>query len=392
MPDHSTTATSVISDVGRNFLRLTLCPDVGPIRFANLLRELGGIDQVLGASVAKLQSVERVGPKVAEGIARTRDKADVEGEVALAERCGARILCLADDGYPLALSRINDPPPCLYIRGSLTRQDAAALGVVGSRACSRYGAEQAERFGALAAGAGLTVVSGMARGIDHAAHRGALAAGGRTLAVLGCGLCHLYPPDSVELAGQILDRGAILSELPMNVAPDAKNFPPRNRIIAGLSLGVLVVEAARRSGALITARLAVEYGREVFALAGRVDTPQAEGCLELIKQGGAKLVTRLDDILVEFGEAGRSLQDAATPQHAAQQSSTDVRQALPITLDDSERQIVAALDGETLGVDSLCDQTGLPPSRVAVALTGLQLKGLIRRLAGEMFERTGKWA
>lgn len=383
--------SAVISEIGRKYLRLTLCPDVGPIRLANLLRELGGIDEVLGASVARLQSVERVGPKVAEGIARTRDKADVDGEVALAEKHDARIVCLADEQYPLALSRINDPPPCLYIRGMLVRQDIAALAIVGSRACTHYGAEQAERFGALIAGTGLTVVSGMARGIDSAAHRGALAAGGRTLAVLGCGLCYHYPPDSVELAARIVERGAILSELPMRTAPDAKNFPPRNRIIIGLSMGVLIVEAARRSGALITARLAVEYGREVFALAGRVDTPQAEGCLELIKQGSAKLVTRLEDILAEFGEAGAALQDAARPSHPAERS-VESSSLPPVALDAPENRIVTALDRDALGIDALCERTGLPPARVAVALTGLQLKGLVRRLAGETYERTGKRA
>lgn len=391
----------LISEEGRKHLRLTLCPEVGPIRFANLLNELGGIDAVLGASVARLQSVSQVGPKVAESIASTRDRADVEGEIEAARRAGARIVCLADEDYPVALRRINDPPPCLYVKGGLERRDVAALAIVGSRSCSRYGAEQAERFGALSANAGLTVISGMARGVDHFAHVGALAAGGRTIAVQGCGLLHVYPPDAKDLAERICAQGALVSELPMNIAPDAKNFPPRNRIIAGLSMGVLVVEAARRSGALISARLASEYNREVFALAGRVDTPQAEGCLELIKAGAAKLVTRFDDIIEEFGEAGAVLREAAAPRSPAEMDSApsdpssvrppDAPEAGPgAAIDESERLILTGMAGESLSIDDLCEVTGLPVSRVAVALTGLQLKGLVRRLTDERFERTGK--
>lgn len=384
----------VASEIAKKHLRLTMCPDVGPIRFANLLSELGSIDAVLGASVQRLMSVEKVGPKVAEGIARERDRADVEGELRLAEQFGARILCLEDDGYPVVLQRINDPPPCIYVRGTLDRRDAIALGIVGSRACSRYGAEQAERFGALAASAGMTVVSGMARGVDHYAHSGALAASGRTLAVLGCGLCHVYPPDSVELSRRITESGAMISELPMRVAPDAKNFPARNRIIAGLSLGVLVVEAARRSGALITARLATEYNREVFALAGRVDVPQAEGCLELIKKGEAKLVTQFGDLLEELGEIGKSLRDAGAPRLGstlfdADQQANDASVKV-VSLDDQERQVLGALREGPLRIDDICESSGLPVSRVAAAMTGLQLKGAVRRLPGEVFETTGR--
>lgn len=388
------TTISVASEAARKHLRLTMCPDVGPIRFANLLSELGGIDAVLGATVQRLQSVSKVGPKVAEGIARMRDRADVDGELALAERNGVRILCLEDDEYPMALRRINDPPPCLYMKGSLDRRDAIGLGIVGSRACSRYGAEQAERFGALAASAGMTVMSGMARGVDHYAHKGALAAGGRTLAVLGCGLCHIYPPDSVELSQRITEAGAMISELPMNVAPDAKNFPARNRIIAGLSMGILVVEAARRSGALITARLATEYNREVFALAGRVDTPQAEGCLELIKKGEAKLVTQFGDILEELGEIGHSLREAGSPRMAAtlfdEKNGASADGPAVLALDEQEQQVLQVLRSGSMRIDDICDESGLPPSRVAVAVTGLQLKGAVRRLPGELFEATGK--
>lgn len=378
MPD-----STVVSPVAEKYLRLHLCPEVGPIRLANLLRELGGIDGALAASHRQLCSVHQVGEKVADNILRGRDEADVAGELELAARHGARILCLADDEYPATLRHIPDPPTCLYVRGTLRSEDTLALAIVGSRHCSRYGAEQAERFAALAATAGLTVVSGMARGIDTAAHRGALASAGRTLAVIGCGLSHLYPPESAELAAAIIENGALLSELPMTVPPDSKNFPPRNRIIVGLSLGVLVVEAGQRSGALISARLATEYNREVFALPGRVETPQSEGCHDLIKRSSAKLVTRLEDIIEELGVAGVGLTAPVTGEDRPAAPAGRVR------LDGHEARVAEALAAGSLSVEELCEAAGLPPAQVAVALTGLQLKGVVRRLLGEVYERTG---
>jgi DNA processing protein len=381
---------AVASPVAEKYLRLHLCRDVGSIRFQNLVRELGGIDAVLGASVRTLIGVSQVGDKVAENVARGRDEANVARELELAARCGVRILCLADEDYPAGLRNIPDPPACLYVRGTLEREDAVALGVVGSRHCSRYGAEQAERLAALAASAGLTVVSGMARGIDTGAHRGALAGGGRTIAVIGCGLSHLYPPESTDLAAEIVARGALLSELPMDVPPDSKNFPPRNRIIAGLSLGVLVVEAGQRSGALITARLASEYNREVFALPGRIDSPYAEGCHQLIKSGAAKLVTRLEDILEELGAAGAALMSAGGDEKA-EKAAADAGAPRPTLarLDEHETKVLAVVELESASVEEICDVSGLPPARVAVALTGLQLKGLLRRVGGDHYERTG---
>jgi DNA processing protein len=344
-----------------------------------MLRELGGIDAVLGAGVALLSSVERIGGKTAEQIARGRDGGAAAAELARAGRRGVRVLCLEDAEYPAALKKIPDAPACLYVRGRLVRQDALALAIVGARRCTRYGAEQAERFGALAGSAGMTIVSGMARGIDGCAHRGALAAGARTIAVLGCGLNHLYPPDAHDLSLEIVEHGALLSELPMDVAPDAKNFPPRNRIISGLSMGVLVIEAARRSGALITARLAVEYDRESFALPGRVDSAASQGCHELIQTGGAKLVWCLEDILDEFGATGRHLLAAAEPQEAAQPDGPALK------LDAPEQAIVGALQTDPMSVEALCDVTGMAPAKVAAALTGLQLKGVVRREAGDVY-------
>ena len=380
------TDQAVASPIAEKYLRLHLCREVGPIRFANLLRELGGIDAVLGASAKSLTGVTKVGDQVAANIARGREEIDVAAEIELARSRGVRILCLADDDYPVALRTIPDPPACLYVLGTLQREDAVALGIVGSRQCSRYGAEQAERFGALAANAGLTVVSGMARGIDTAAHHGALAGGGRTLAVIGCGLCHLYPPESTELARRIVGQGALLSELPMSVPPDTKNFPPRNRIIAGLSLGVLVVEAGLRSGALISARLAMEYNREVFAMPGRIDTPSAEGCHRLIKDSGGKLVTCLGDILAELGEIGATL---LPPADSDEQTGANGAPPSIVKLDEYEKKVLQAIGDESATIEDLCDASGLSPARVAAALTGLQLKGVVRRTGPDVYERAG---
>lgn len=371
----------VCSPIAEKYLQLHLCEGVGPIRAANLLVELGDIDAVLAAGRGDLMRVNKVGEKVAAQIVRDRSADRVAEEIEIASKHNVRILCLADPEYPVALKNITDPPLCLYVRGSLHKEDALALGIVGSRHCSRYGAEQAERLAALAANAGLVIVSGMARGIDTSAHHGALVAGGRTLAVIGCGLCHLYPPDAAELAERITKGGAILSELPMRIAPDPQNFPPRNRIIAGLSLGVLVVEAARRSGALITARLATEYNREVFALPGRVDGPYAEGCNDLIKSGGAKLVTNLSDILDELGDVGRSLASIAT-----EAPPTPDAPKSPIPLDDAERAILSSLGPEPLPVEAVCELSMLPPSKVAAVLTTLQLKGAVRRVGANLYE------
>lgn len=394
------TDSIVASPIALKYLRLHLCPEVGSIRFGNLIRELGSIDDVLRAGAGRLQNAFRVGAKTAESIVRYRDEVDVDAEARLAGDLGCRILCLADPEYPAILKMIADPPACLYYRGSLDRADGLALAIVGSRRCSRYGAEQAERFAALAVRAGMTVVSGMARGIDSFAHRGALKAGGRTLAVTGCGLAHVFPQELEGLAGEIAVQGAVISELPMTIAPDAKNFPPRNRIIAGLSLGVMVIEAAQRSGALITARLANEYNREVFAVPGPVDSPYAEGTNDLIRQGAAKLVMRLEDVLTELGEAGALLMQAGegglseppgrseSPSHGSE--GTEPPQAGAAALTELQGRIVAAVREGARALDDICEAVGEPPGRVASQLITLQLLGSVRRLPGEMYEASRK--
>ena len=376
----STPAHTVISDIARGYLRLQRVPDVGPIRARNLVTHFGSVGAIWSASMAELQHVEGIGPCVAESIFRSRDDKGVDEEIAKAVECELRILCPEDADYPKPLLHIPDSPICLYVRGVLQPADSVAVAIVGTRRCSHYGREQALRFGEALAGAGFTVVSGLARGIDGEAHRGALRAGGRTVAVLGNGLGSIYPREHEELAEEIAASGAILSELEVDIGPDFKNFPPRNRIIAGLSLGVIVVEAGEKSGALITARLATEYNREVFAVPGNVDRPaQTAGSNALIRDGQAKLITCLDDVLNELGEVGKALRPEPSPGLA------DAPLFATANLAQHERSILEAVSSGIEEVEGICTTTRLDARSVTSTLTALQLRGLIRQLPGNRF-------
>lgn len=390
-------AAPVISPVGRSYLRLHLTPEVGPIRARNLLQRFGDVESVFSASIRELEQTENVGRKVAEAVFASRGGEGVEREIEQATARGARILCWADPEYPALLKRINDPPVCLYVRGRLEAEDGVAVAIVGSRKCSHYGLEQARRFAEGLARAGLTVVSGLARGIDGVAHHGAVIAGGRTLAVLGNGLNHVYPPEHEELSQRVIEHGALISELPMDTAPDAKNFPPRNRIIIGLALGVLVVEASHRSGALITARLAGDYNRESFALPGRVDQPQyCAGTNALIRDGKAQLVTCVEDVLDGLSEVGRIMKgelaaapNAAGPSGRAESPGESPQQQTLVELSEEEARVLKAVTVEPTGVASLQMQTELDPGRLLSLLTSLQMKGAVKQLPGSLFVRKG---
>ena len=370
---------SVSDNRRRAYLRLHLAEGVGAVIFRRLVEHFGDAEAAVGASPAALRQVEGVGEKLAAAVAAV-DESAVAEELDLASRHGAAVLCLEDDAYPPALKNLDDPPPVLYVMGELRDSDAVALAVVGSRRCTHYGLEQAERFGGLLGRAGFTVVSGGARGIDAAAHRGALAAGGRTIAVMGCGLCDIYPAENRKLFEQIAadGRGAIISELPMRTAVKAGNFPIRNRIISGLSLGALVVEAARRSGSLITARLAVEQGKDVFALPGRVDSPFSQGTNKLIADGAAALVQDLEDILSALDRVGEALKDEGALEAA-------VPARTKVELSDVERALMKHLTGAELALDELIRRSGLPPHQVTAAMTTLALKGLIAQKPGGVF-------
>ncbi len=358
-------------------LRLHLADGVGALTYKRLIEAFGSPAAALDAGPGGWRRVKGIGEKTASAIAAVTDE-QVQNELLLADQAGARILTAADEDFPEALRNIHDCPAVMYVRGRLERNDVVAVGVVGSRRCTYYGLEQGERFGALLARAGFTVVSGGARGIDTAAHRGALAAGGRTVAVMGCGLSTTYPRENAELFEKIVseDRGAIVSELPMAVGVQSRNFPLRNRIISGLSLGTLVVEAARRSGAMITAREAIEQGKEVFAIPGRIDSAMSQGANDIIASGSAKLVQGLDDILEALGEVGETL---TTPE------STPDEKLAAAGLDETEQKLTGALKEREKSLDELVRETNLAVSAVISALTMLAIKGIVAQRPGSVF-------
>ncbi len=386
-----------LSETTRLHLRWSLIDGVGPTLFQRILQRFGGVAGAMQASVADLAAIKGIGRDSAARIVAQRDSvaltAAVETETAAAAEAGVQIVCGADAAYPPGLRRIPDPPIVLFVRGELRETDAIALGVVGTRQCTLYGGEQARRFGELLASAGFTVVSGLARGIDAFAHHGAVDAGGRSLAVVGSGLNEIYPPENRPLAERLVQHGACISELPVRSSVRRENFPSRNRIIAGMSLGVLVVEAPARSGALITARLASEYNREVFVIPGRLQEPAAIGSNGLIRDSSAKLVTCLEDILDELGELGQRLR-ATTAAPAVMKVPTPQPQqedgAGPLFTDSlapAEKLVFQALSDEPVLQDSVLAGGGAPVGELLAAFTSLELKGMIRRLPGQRFVR-----
>ncbi len=357
---------------------LNLVPDVGSIRLRRLLDTFGDLDRCWKATTSELQRVEGIGPRLAERIASgRREEGKLRQELERAKRSGVTMLTLEDPGYPGPLRTIPDPPLALYMKGSLTLEDETAVAVVGARRASVYGLECAERLGYELGLRGVTVVSGLARGIDGAAHRGALKASARTLAVLGSGLARLYPPEHVDLARQVAERGALISEYPMEMEPLPHQFPRRNRLISGLSLGTVVVEAGGRSGALITADCALEQGREVFAVPGPMTAVTSQGTHRLLKQG-ACLVTSVEDILEEL-----HLTPRVAPQVESRQQPTEA-----VGLREAEGRVLACVSEQTpRHLDTIATQSGLAGPEVCAALLQLELKRLIRQLPGKQFVR-----
>jgi len=358
-------------------IRLNLIPELGSTWLRRVLDAFGGLDRLWAADVQELARVAGITPQAAERLAAAReDDARFEQELALAERCGAAIVTLADAAYPNRLRTIPDPPLALYLRGALTEADLTAVAVVGSRRGSPYGLRCAERLSEDLALRGVTVVSGLAVGIDGAAHRGALRSGGRTLAVLGSGLERVYPPAHERLADQIAEQGVVLSEYPLETAPLPHHFPRRNRLISGLALGVIVVEASARSGALITADCALEQGREVFAVPGPMTSETSEGTHRLLKQG-ARLVTSVEDVLEELRLSPRVV-------HAEGPVGAVSAQALP----ERERQVFACVrEDSPQDIDAIVSRSGLPTPEVSSLLLQLELKRLVRQLPGKQFMR-----
>lgn len=396
----------------RHWLILAMTPGLGPVRLRRLLDAVGSAEAATGASAGQLARLDGVGNKSAADIASglRAAKLEVDAELEKAAALGVKLICLADEVYPALLKQIVDPPPVLWVWGELEPRDLNAIAVVGSRRPSSYGKEQATHFGGLLATAGFTVVSGGAYGIDSCAHRGALrATDGRTIAVLGCGADVPYPPEHGELFVQISEgRGAVISEHPLGTPPRKEHFPRRNRIISGMSRGLLVVEADEQSGALITAREAAEQNRPVFAMPGRIDNPMSAGPHQLLRTG-AVLTATLDDVLQNLGALSIALDEPAAAGDAPASddlfaasgsgaSSTASSTAAPApqatiaaaelaTLSKADRAVLAALANGAMSADTLIDATALPASTVQASLMLLGIKGFVRRGRDGRFER-----
>ncbi|HLT47377.1 MAG TPA: DNA-processing protein DprA [Rubricoccaceae bacterium] len=362
----------------RALVALSLVPGVGPGRLRALLARFGTAAAVRRASPRQLAATDGVGRQTAEAVSAFRDEAEVERQFRRAAEVGAHLVTLHDPRYPALLKRIYDPPPLLWVRGRLTEEDEAAVAVVGTRKATAYGKRAAEHFADGLARRGLTVVSGLAYGIDAAAHRAALEAGGRTVAVLGSGVDRIYPSRHAGLVRQILeaDAGAVVSEFPLGAEPDAGNFPRRNRIIAGLALGTLVVEMRDTGGALITAMMALEQNREVWAVPAPLFS-EMEGTNRLIRRSYAALVTGVEDVLADLeGVLDPVPPAAASPEVAPAEGLNRI-----------EAQLYDALGPEPVHLDALCAATGLDAPTALVYLLNLEFRGLVRQLAGKQFFR-----
>lgn len=392
-------APHALPPAARGLLTLTLVPGMGPVRIARVLEAFGSFERVRAASHTELARVPGIGDKTARAMLEGIKHSDtlVDRELERVAQAGATIVTLADDGYPSLLRAIPAAPPVLSVRGQLRPGDLDRypVAIVGSRGCTHYGIEQAARFAGSLARSGLTVVSGGARGIDTAAHRGAIDAGGRTIAVLGCGIVKCYPPENADLFARIADgNGAVISELPADTGPNADNFPARNRIISGLALGVLVIEAGLKSGALITARHAADdHGREVMGVPGRVDSTASDGTHELLKQGAHLVCTPADVIAILEGHARHlhaGTHDAMTADPARPPSDglfgERPEPETPIgDLSETQRAILTHL-AEPRSAEDLGELVGLDAGRIRAELTMMELGGRVKR-AGSRFQR-----
>lgn len=321
-----------------------------------------------------LAGVSQIGSRLASALKKIEKIFDPEKELERCEKEGVRLLSVLDDAYPVNLKEIYDPPLVLYIKGDIASFHKAAVAIVGSRLSSVYGEEVARRFASKLAGWGLTVVSGLARGIDSAAHRGALEIKGRTVAVLGSGIDVVYPKENKALFDEVAERGALVSEFPLAMPPLKQNFPRRNRIISGLSLGVLVVEAHEKSGSLITVRSAIEQGREVYAVPGKLNAPMSRGTNQLLKDG-AKLALEPEDILSDLEPQLKGLVKEAGAFDNKQEES-------PIKLGDKERKILSLLKEESLSADDIVNRLKFGANEVLSILTSLEIKGCIKKRSG----------
>jgi DNA processing protein len=371
-------------------LKLHLIPGLGPKTTEALLTRFETAERILRTPASELATVPHISEKTAGQLAAKIGNLQVDEELDLIAKNGVQLLYKNQVQFPAALREIPTAPQFLYCQGSLNQTDERAIAIVGSRRCTNYGQRTTARLAEGLARAGWTIVSGLARGIDAHAHQGALKAGGRTIAVLAGGLAKIYPPEHTDLANEISNHGAILSEMPMGVAPLPELFPRRNRIISGLSRAVIIVEAAAQSGALITARLAAEQGREVLAVPGPIDSESSAGPHQLIRQG-ATLVRSVDDVLEVLGELPQLEASSASGERAQPDNGSEKRKPLepPPNLSPVHLQIWQALGNDGALVDDIVTGTALSVSEINSALMMMELSGRIRRLPGNRFARKG---
>ncbi len=360
-----------------DYLQVALTTGIGPCVLGRLLDQFGAATDILSASPAELSQVAGVGVALARRLRSTEFRDLALGVIDECQQREIQILLPTDREFPRLLKEIADPPLMLFVRGELRQSDALSIAIVGTRGASQYGRSQAERFARSLARAGLTVVSGLARGIDSAAHLGALEAEGRTIAVQSNGVAEIYPPQNQELAERIMHAGAVISEMPPGTKPKKGMFPQRNRLISGLTLGTIVVEAAERSGALITARLAGEQGREVFALPGLVTSANSGGCHQLIRDG-AHLIRAPEDVLEALGPLVEGIE--VNPEQT-------VRHAAELQLNEQETCVLQAINIEPTDINAIVVTSGLPVPRVLSTLSVLEMRHLVRRISGQLVQR-----
>jgi len=359
------------------FIALNMIEGVGPVRARSLLEHFGDAPRILSATKHELTRVHNIGDDTAEKISSWEKSVDLAGELKRIADFGCHVLISSDDNYPASLREIYDPPLVLYVKGELTAKDKNSVAMVGSRMTTHYGIETARKLAYQLAYTGVTVVSGGARGIDTAAHQGALSGKGRTVAVLGTGINLVAPPENADLFERIAANGAVITQFPFNRPADKQSFPIRNRIVAGMTLGTVVVEANLTSGALITANFATEYGRQIFAVPGRIDSPRSKGCHDLIKKG-AKLCEGVEDILSEF--------EYLFPSSNRPPSASETGVLPALELNENEQKVFAAVKAnDESSIDEIIRASGLPSSTVNVALFSLEMKRLVKQLPGKMF-------
>ena len=358
-------------------VQLAMVPGIGPLMHRNLLEHFGNAAAVLNAPPSELRRIPGIGPQLSRAISTAKEKIDVNAELLRCQQNGIQLTHMSDSEYPRILKEIHDPPSVLFVRGDIQKQDALSVAIVGTRHASQYGKAQAIRLAGSLARAGITIVSGLARGIDVAAHQGALDAGGRTIAVLASGVLNIYPPEHKKVADAISTSGALISESSTLSKPRPGSFPRRNRLITGISLGVIVVEASERSGAILTANHAMEQGREIFAVPGRIDSRVSKGCHQLLRDG-AKLVESADDVLEELGPLVE-----AFPQSNGQ----SIRSPAELQLNDQERKVLNEISSDATNVEQLVQSTGLPIHRVLSTISVLEMRRLVKRRSGTTVSR-----